>query len=79
MGQEPKQGFTQEQMSSFTETVQEGPWWIPGYSVPEDAEEFHTARYSTGLLHVNQSMLVWNLIDSEDGSVLDQVSITNKY
>jgi len=82
MAQEPKQGFTAAQLASFTklgETEQQGPWWIRGYSVPEGSEEYSTARYATGLLQVNQSALWWRLVDSEDGEILDQVSIKAKY
>eukprot|EP00656_Telonema_subtile_P010214 TRINITY_DN14893_c0_g1_i2.p1 TRINITY_DN14893_c0_g1~~TRINITY_DN14893_c0_g1_i2.p1 ORF type:complete len:421 (-),score=90.05 TRINITY_DN14893_c0_g1_i2:158-1420(-) len=78
MAQEPKTGFSAQEMSTLDDTRQ-GAWWQPGYNVPLGTEEFSSARYATGVLTADQTSLQWQLIDSEDGEVLDHQELKSKY
>jgi len=37
---------------------------------------FHAARYAAGVLKANKTTLTWRLLDSADGSLLDEVALT---
>eukprot|EP00930_Biecheleria_cincta_P037090 TRINITY_DN25432_c0_g2_i1.p1 TRINITY_DN25432_c0_g2~~TRINITY_DN25432_c0_g2_i1.p1 ORF type:complete len:503 (+),score=78.67 TRINITY_DN25432_c0_g2_i1:160-1509(+) len=48
----------------------------PGYTAPEGTEEFFTDRMAIGILHADADRLRWQLYDSVNGSILDEVNIT---
>jgi len=49
-----------------------------GYAAPESAAVFKSARMAIGVLHADASQLRWQLIDSVNGSMLDEVNITTQ-
>lgn len=53
----------------------QGPARQPGYAVPESSEQFASDRYATGVLNVNASGMYWRLVDSIEGTTLDEVMI----
>jgi hypothetical protein len=47
----------------------------PGTAAPIGAEAVKSSRYATGVLEMNQTALYWRVIDSVDGSLIDEVTI----
>lgn len=50
--------------------------YAEGWAVPHGSEQVASGRISTGLLRANATSLHFRLIDSADGSVIDQTVIT---
>jgi len=49
----------------------------PGFAAPAGSEVFKTSRMAIGQLDVNASGLYWRLLDSIDGEVLDEVTVSS--
>lgn len=53
----------------------QGPSCKPGYMVPPDTEQFQTKQMAIGVLHADDDLLNWKLLDSATGEVLDQITL----
>ena len=75
---------------SYSRTLSDGmPWIVAGGAGceemgppssellfgPDGVETFSSDRYSTGVLEASPTELYWKLIDSEDGSTLDELRV----
>eukprot|EP00658_Telonema_sp_P-2_P014976 TRINITY_DN15723_c0_g1_i3.p1 TRINITY_DN15723_c0_g1~~TRINITY_DN15723_c0_g1_i3.p1 ORF type:complete len:257 (-),score=45.54 TRINITY_DN15723_c0_g1_i3:415-1185(-) len=78
MEQAPEPGF--KLTGEFATTaVPNVSWWTPGKFLPLGSEDFVSGRYASGVLSVNNSKLRWELLDSELGTVLDQLELESSY
>ena len=55
------------------EEMSQGP---PSNATGHGRPTFETGRYASGVLTASRTSLVWRLIDSESGAVIDEASLS---